>query len=98
MNENVVPTATTVSLTDSKNFTVDFSEAVTASGTVTGVTVKVNGTALATEKYALSLTNGDLKVTTVDNLKTTDSITVEFKDTNLVDANGNKVANSTVSK
>ncbi|MEH7443989.1 S-layer homology domain-containing protein [Bacillus sp. JJ1122] len=98
LKENVLPTATTVVLADSKNFTVDFSEAVYADATVTGVTVKVNGTALATDKYAVTVANGDVKVTTVNNLNPTDSITVEFKDTNLRDANGNKVANSTVSK
>lgn len=98
LSENVVPTATSVTLSDSKNFVVDFSEAVTADAAVAGVTVKVNGTALAADKFAASLTSGDLKVTTVDNLKATDSITVEFKDTNLRDANGNTVANSTVSK
>ncbi|MEH7883014.1 S-layer homology domain-containing protein [Bacillus sp. JJ1609] len=98
LKENVVPTATTVVLADSKNFTVDFSEAVYADATVTGVTVKVNGTSLAADKYVVTVSNGDLKVTTVNNLNATDSITVEFKDTNLRDANGNKVANSTVSK
>jgi len=98
LSENVVPTATTVTLADSKNFTVDFSEAIYADAAVAGVTVKVNGTALAADKHVVTVSNGDLKVTTVDNLKATDSITVEFKDTNLRDANGNKVANSTVSK
>lgn len=98
LSENVVPAATTVTLADSKNFTVDFSEVIYADAAVAGVTVKVNGTTLAADKYAATVVSGDLKVTTVDNLKATDSITVEFKDTNLRDANGNKVANSTVSK
>ncbi|MBT2661578.1 S-layer homology domain-containing protein [Bacillus sp. ISL-45] len=96
LKENVVPTATSVVLADSKNFTVNFSEALVDTTTVTGVTVKVNGTVVT--PATLAVVGGDLKVTTADNLKTTDSITVEFKDTNLVDANGNKVANSTVSK
>ncbi|MFL8936296.1 S-layer homology domain-containing protein [Rossellomorea oryzaecorticis] len=97
LKENVVPTATKVTLLDSKTFTVDFTEAVSAT-TVSGVTVKVNNVALAADKYSVSVVNGDLKVVTTDNLKATDSLTVEFKDTNLVDANGNKVANSSVSK
>jgi hypothetical protein len=95
--ENVVPTATKVTLLDSKTFTVDFTEAVSAT-TVSGVTVKVNNVALAADKYSVSVVNGDLKVVTTDNLKATDSLTVEFKDTNLVDANGNEVANGSVSK
>lgn len=102
LKENVVPTATSVVLTDSKNFTVNFTEDVKLATGETdlkkGLTVKVNGTALATGNYGVAIEGGDLKVTTVDNLKATDSISVEFKDTNLVDVNGNAVANSTVSK
>lgn len=96
LKENVIPTATSVVLADSKNFTVNFSENLVDTATVTGVTVKVNGSAIT--PATVKVEGGDLKVTTSENLKATDSITVEFKDTNLVDANGNKVANSTVSK
>lgn len=98
LKENIVPTASKITLADSKTFMVDFSEAVSAPAAVTGVTVKVNNVALASGKYTVSVVNGDLKVVTTDNLKTTDSLTVEFKNTNLVDANGNAVANSSISK
>jgi len=97
LKENIVPTASKITLADSKTFMVDFSESV-SSASVTGVTVKVNNVALASGKYTLTVENGDLKVVTTDNLKTTDSLTVEFKNTNLVDANGNAVANSSISK
>ncbi|WP_061810709.1 S-layer homology domain-containing protein [Rossellomorea vietnamensis] len=98
LKENIVPTASKITLADSKTFMVDFSESVKADTAVTGVTVKVNNVALASGKYTVSVENGDLKVVTTDNLKTTDSLTVEFKNTNLVDANGNAVANSSISK
>jgi hypothetical protein len=99
LKENVVPTATKVTLADSKTILVDFSEVVSttpAGAVVSGVTVKVNNVAIT--PASVTVEGGDLKVVTTNNLNATDSLTVEFKNTNLVDANGNQVANSTVSK
>ncbi|WP_423408401.1 S-layer homology domain-containing protein [Heyndrickxia sp. MSNUG] len=99
LKENIVPTATKVTLADSKTILVDFSEVVSTTpvgAAVSGVTVKVNNVAIT--PASVTVEGGDVKVVTTNNLNATDSLTVEFKNTNLVDANGNAVANSTVSK
>jgi len=97
LNENVVPVATKVSVTSSKTFTVDFSEAIDA-GTATNETVivKINGTTVSPQ--SMNVMDGDLVVTTANNFAMTDSISVEFKASDLADANGNKVKNGVVSK
>lgn len=97
LKENVVPTATKVAVTSSNTFSVDFSEAITA-GTATNTTVivKVNGVVVTPQ--TMNLSGGDLMVTTVANFAMTDSISVEFKDSDLVDTNGNKVKNGVISK
>lgn len=95
INENVAPTATSVTVSNSKNIAVNFSEAIKNNASVTGVTVKVNGTAVgATVKAA----NGKLEITTTKDFKLTDAISVEFKSANLVDANNNKVKDGIVTK
>ena len=95
VGETVAPTATKVTVDNSKQFTVDFSEALAAAAKVDGVTVKVNGT---TVDATVAVVGGKLVVTTAKDFAQTDAITVEFKDTNLADANGNKVANTVISK
>jgi hypothetical protein len=95
VGETIAPVATKVNVADSKHLTVDFSESVNASAAVAGVTVKVNGTAVTS---VATVVNNKLAIVTDKDFALTDSITVEFKDTNLQDANGNKVANSTISK
>ncbi|MGH2316977.1 S-layer homology domain-containing protein [Planococcus sp. SE5232] len=95
LKESVAPTATKVNISNSKNFTVDFSEVLKDQVAPTGVTVKVNGNVVTTS--ALTVTNGDLAVTTTEDYALTDKVTVEFKSTNLVDANGNFVKNATIS-
>ncbi|WP_010094725.1 S-layer homology domain-containing protein [Ornithinibacillus scapharcae] len=97
LTENVAPTAGTISVVSSKSFTVNFSEAVANNASVTGVTVKIAGDDV-TSASTIEVVNGKLVVTTTENFAPTDSISVEFKDTNIVDANGNKVVNKTVSK
>ncbi|MCH4826823.1 S-layer homology domain-containing protein [Planococcus halocryophilus] len=97
LKENVVPVATKITVSNSNTFSVDFTEAITA-GTPTKETVivKVNGTTVDTTGY--SVINGDLVVQTAKNFAITDSISVEFKASDLTDVNLNKVANGTVTK
>ncbi|MCG6794580.1 Ig-like domain-containing protein [Geobacillus sp. YHL] len=98
LKESVAPVATKITLVDSNTFTVDFSEAIkdAAAGSVTGVTVKING--VEDKAASVSAANGKLTVTTSADFNLSDSITVEFKSANLVDANGNKVKDGVVSK
>ncbi|USK59583.1 S-layer homology domain-containing protein [Peribacillus asahii] len=96
LKENVAPEASKVTVVDSKTFTVDFSEAIADEADVAGLTVKIGGVTV-TPKTAVA-TNGKLTVTTTNDFAQTDSISVEFKLTNLVDKNGNKVTDATVSK
>ncbi|WP_182480602.1 S-layer homology domain-containing protein [Peribacillus asahii] len=96
LKENVAPEASKVTVVDSKTFTVDFSEAIADEAAVAGLTVKIGG-ATVTPKTAVAA-NGKLTVTTTNDFAQTDSISVEFKSTNLVDKNGNKVTDATVSK
>lgn len=93
--ENVAPRATTVTAVNSSSVSVDFSEVVSVSGAITGVTVRVNGNVVANPTLAIS--NGDLLVTGL-NYGLTDSVTIEFNNSNIVDLNGNRVTNATVSK
>ncbi|MFJ8246338.1 S-layer homology domain-containing protein [Peribacillus asahii] len=96
LKENVAPEASKVTVVDSKTFTVDFSEVIADEAAVAGLTVKIGG-ATVTPKSAVAA-NGKLTVTTTNDFTQTDSISVEFKSTNLVDKNGNKVTDATVSK
>lgn len=98
LKENIVPTASKVTVVDSKTFTVDFSEAIkdAAVTTVTGVTVKIKGAEVT--PATVSAANGKLTITTSADFALTDSISVEFKSSNLVDANGNKVKDGVVTK
>ncbi|PJO45405.1 hypothetical protein, partial [Lysinibacillus xylanilyticus] len=80
---------------DSKTFIVDFTESIADQATVTGLTVKIAGSTV--KPTTATVTGGKLTVTTKDDFATTDSIVVEFKSTNLVDANNNKVKDGSVS-
>ncbi|MBP2242221.1 hypothetical protein J2Z40_002795 [Cytobacillus eiseniae] len=96
MKENIAPTAGTIAVTSSKNVTVDFSEAIANNNSVTGVTVKVNGTVVETTSKKAE--NGKLAITMTNNFNSNDTISVEFKSANLVDMNGNKVKDGIVTK
>lgn len=95
LKENAAPVASKVTVKDSKTFTVDFSKNIADQATVTGLTVKIAGSTV--KPTSATVTGGKLTVTTKDNFNTTDSIVVEFKSTNLVDANNNKVKDGSVS-
>ncbi|WP_064091892.1 Ig-like domain-containing protein [Rossellomorea aquimaris] len=98
LKESVAPMATKVSVMDSKTFTVDFSETVkdAVNGSINGLTVKIAGSTVT--PATASVSGGKLTVTTTNDFAMTDSISVEFKSTNLVDANGNNVKDGIVSK
>jgi SbsC C-terminal domain/Bacterial Ig-like domain len=95
LKESIAPTATKVTVVDSKTFTVDFTEAI-ADATATGLVVKIAGTTVT--PVSATVSGGKLTVKTLADFALTDSISVEFKSTNLVDANGNKVKDGVVSK
>ncbi|PJO40227.1 S-layer homology domain-containing protein [Lysinibacillus xylanilyticus] len=95
LKENVAPAASKVTVKDSKTFIVDFTESIADQATVTGLTVKIAGSTV--KPTTATVTGGKLTVTTKDDFATTDSIVVEFKSTNLVDANNNKVKDGSVS-
>jgi SbsC C-terminal domain len=95
VKENIAPTASKVSVVNSKTLTVDFSENV-VDATATGVIVKVNGSEVTLTSAQAS--GGKLTIGTTKDFALTDSITVEFKSTNLADANGNEVKNGVISK
>ncbi|MCK1987215.1 S-layer homology domain-containing protein [Lysinibacillus fusiformis] len=96
LKENIVPVASKVTVVDSKTFTVDFTESIADQATPTGLTVKIAGSTV--EIASAAVANGKLTVTTKADYALTDSIVVEFKATNLVDANNNKVKDGSVSK
>ncbi|WP_431811259.1 S-layer homology domain-containing protein [Lysinibacillus sp. FW12] len=96
LKENVVPVATKVTAVDSKTFTVDFSENIADQAAPTGVTVKIAGSTV--ELASAKVEGGKLTVTTKADYTLTDSIVVEFKSTNLVDANNNKVKDGSIAK
>lgn len=92
--ENVAPTATKIDVVASNKFTVTFSENV--SGATTGIIVKVNGVTVTPS--ALSVDGNKLTVQTAANFSLSDSLSVEFKDAALADANGNVIVNATITK
>lgn len=96
LKENIAPTASKVTVVDSKTFTVDFSEAIANQASASGLTVKVNDVAVTVTSAVAA--NGKLTVKTTNDFALTDNISVEFKDSNLVDANNNNVKNGVISK
>ncbi|WP_155590511.1 S-layer homology domain-containing protein [Lysinibacillus cavernae] len=96
LKENIVPVASKVTVVDSKTFTVDFSENIADQAAPSGVTVKIAGSTV--ELATAAVAGGKLTVTTKADYALTDSIVVEFKSTNLVDANNNKVKDGSISK
>lgn len=101
--EMVKPLATKVELMDAQNLKVTFSEKLAALGTVTGVTVKVNGTKIDLDSTTpFNLETGDktvtIKASSLTAFKLTDTITVEFEDASIKDIAGNKVKNVTLTK
>lgn len=104
LKENILPTATKLTLVDAQHLTVDFSEALaTLPGTVSGTKVKVNGVEIAldtTAPFALDTTKKVLtiKADSATAFKLTDVITVEINGTNVTDVAGNTVKDGTLSK
>lgn len=96
LKENIVPVATKVTAVDSKTFTVYFSENIADQAAPTGVTVKIAGSTV--ELASITVAGGKLTATTKADYALTDSIVVEFKSTNLVDANNNKVKDGSIAK
>ncbi|KGR81159.1 S-layer homology domain-containing protein [Lysinibacillus boronitolerans] len=96
LKENIVPVASKVTVVDSKTFTVDFTESIADQVAPTGLTVKIAGSTV--EVASAAVANGKLTVTTKADYALTDSIVVEFKSTNLVDANNNKVKDGSIAK
>ncbi|KMN41491.1 S-layer homology domain-containing protein [Lysinibacillus sp. LK3] len=96
LKENIVPVATKVTAVDSKTFTVDFSENIADQAAPTGVTVKIAGSTV--ELASITVAGGKLTAITKADYALTDSIVVEFKSTNLVDANNNKVKDGSIAK
>lgn len=96
LKENIVPVATKVTAVDSKTFTVDFSENIADQAAPTGVTVKIAGSTV--ELASITVAGGKLTATTKADYALTDNIVVEFKSTNLVDANNNKVKDGSIAK
>lgn len=91
-----MPVASKVTVVDSKTFTVDFTESIADQVAPTGLTVKIAGSTV--EVASAAVANGKLTVTTKADYALTDSIVVEFKSTNLVDANNNKVKDGSIAK
>ncbi len=89
LKENVAPVASKVTVVNSKTFTVDFSETIANQAAATGLTVKIAGQAVTPASAVAA--NGKLTITTTNDFNLTDAINVEFKSTNLKDANGNVV-------
>lgn len=98
LKENVVPTASKVSVVNSKTFTVEFSEKINtvADASDAGFTVKIAG--VEANVTSASVANGKLTVTVEKNFDLNDSISVEFKNSTLVDANNNAVKDGVVTK
>ncbi|MGE7945984.1 S-layer homology domain-containing protein [Lysinibacillus sp. NPDC093688] len=96
LKENVAPVASKVTVVDSKTFTVDFSKTIADQTTPTGLTVKIAGSTVALDSAVV--TGGKLTIKTKADYAQTDSVVVEFKSTNLVDANNNKVKDGSISK
>ncbi|MEB2300265.1 S-layer homology domain-containing protein [Lysinibacillus xylanilyticus] len=96
LKENVVPVASKVTVVDSKTFTVDFSKSITDQVAPTGLTVKIAGKTVDLDSAVAA--GGKLTIKTKADYDQTDSIVVEFKSTNLVDANNNKVKDGSISK
>jgi hypothetical protein len=99
LNENIQATVSSITVANSKTFTVGFSEAIAlpnGATTVSGVTVKINGATVT--PATLSVVGGKLQVTTTADFALTAAFSVELKNTNLVDLNGNKVKDGVVTK
>jgi len=95
LKENVSPTASSLTLLDSKNISVSFTENI-SNAVPTGVTLKINGATITPANS--QVTNGKLVLTTTNDFALTDNVSVEFKSTNLADSNGNTVKDGVVTK
>ncbi|TCJ06259.1 hypothetical protein [Cytobacillus praedii] len=101
LTENIAPTVNTALTVNSSNeAVVSFSESVVSTdidGDATffeGISVKVNG---STAAFTPAVNNGKLTVKLTNAITLTDKVTVEFKDAELTDVNGNQVKNGTTS-
>ncbi|WP_338449580.1 S-layer homology domain-containing protein [Niallia oryzisoli] len=99
LTENVAPTADTLTVDGSNKVVVSFSESVISNdldkdtNALEGITVKVNGTTVATTN---SIESGKLIAALQNAITTTDKVTVEFNNAELTDANNNQVKNISV--
>ncbi|MEH7389769.1 hypothetical protein [Bacillus sp. JJ1474] len=101
LTENIAPTVNSALTVNGSNVAVvSFSEAIQSADidadTVLfeGIEVKVNGTSAA---FTPAIEGGKLKVTLTNAVTLTDKITVDFKNAELTDANGNQVKNGVAS-
>jgi len=100
--ENVKILAEKVTLLNSKQISVAFSENLKSSltgGTLSGIKVKKNGVAIDSSDVAFTISgNVVTATTTAASFELTDSITVEFSSSNVADENGNTIKDVVISK
>ncbi|QED49668.1 hypothetical protein [Cytobacillus dafuensis] len=101
LTENIAPTVNSALTVNGSNAAVvSFSEAIQSADldgdgkSFEGITVKVNGTDAA---FTPQVSNGKLTVTLTNAITLTDKVTVDFKEAELTDANGNQVKNGVAS-
>lgn len=98
LKENVKILAEKVTLLNSKQISISFSENV-KSATLTGIKVKKNGVAIDPADVALAISGKVVTATTTAaSFELTDSITVEFASSNVSDENGNTIKDVVISK
>ena len=91
--ETVAPKLDKVTVNSDTQATATFSEKLAANASITGVKAFANGVELAGATFAL--TDGAVVITSSTNkIPAGATVTLKFEDTNLADANGNKVANN----
>ena len=103
LTENVLPTVKSVAVVDGKNLTVNFTEEVSSSSALvdgTDIIVKVNGqvVTLASNPTVSTATSMSIVATSTTAFKNTDTITVEFKNGKIADANSNVLKDVIVTK
>ena len=91
--ETVAPKLDKVTVNSDTQATATFSEKVAANAPITGVKAFANGVELVGATF--TLTDGAVVITSSTNkIPAGATVTLKFEDTNLADANGNKVANN----
>ena len=91
--ETVAPKLDKVTVNSDTQATATFSEKLAANASIKGVKAFANGVELAGATFVL--TDGAVVITSSTNkIPAGATVTLKFEDTNLADANGNKVANN----